>query len=241
MKRGGHEDRQKGRTNLRCRAEEKLIGKGQGRRGAPGDQPASADMQRLLQELQIHQIELEMQNEELTRARGEAEAERERYADLYDFAPVGYFTMDRDGLIRRANFAGARLLGLERSRLLNRRFGDFLSPVDGAPFDLFLEKVFKNRGKESCDLSLDGKGLQGSHVHIEAAAVKGKEECRAAVVDVTERVRAERQALKFSEELEQRSAEHIAQLEVTNKELDSFAYSISHDLRTPLRAIDGYT
>ncbi len=75
----------------------------------------AVEMQRLVQELQIHQIELEMQNEELKQARDEAEAERERYLDLYDFAPVGYFTLDRDGVIRQMNLTGARLLGLERS------------------------------------------------------------------------------------------------------------------------------
>jgi PAS domain S-box-containing protein len=98
-------------------------------------------MARLVQELQIHQVELELQNEELKKARDEAEAERERYLDLYDFAPVGYFALDPEGVIRQVNLAGARLLGLERSLLLNRRFGKFVSPADLPVFNAFLKKV----------------------------------------------------------------------------------------------------
>ncbi len=100
----------------------------------------AAEMQRLIQELQIHQIELEMQNEELKQARDEAEAERERYLDLYDFAPVGYFTLGADGAIRQVNLAGARLLGLERSALLNRRFCHFVSEADVAAFERLSEE-----------------------------------------------------------------------------------------------------
>ncbi len=117
-------------ADLRRRAEDRLLEKGKGPQEAAGDQMTAVEMQRLVQELQIHQIELEMQNEELKQARDEAEAERERYLDLYDFAPVGYFTLDRDGVIRQVNLTGARLLGLERSRLLNRRFGHFVSQAD---------------------------------------------------------------------------------------------------------------
>ena len=73
-----------------------------------------ADLRRLLHELQVHQIELEMQNEELRQAREELEASRNKYAELYDFAPVGYFTFDAHGLIREINLAGAQLLGIER-------------------------------------------------------------------------------------------------------------------------------
>ena len=131
------EKRQDGHTNradLRRRAEVRLSEMQQGR-GEAGDHLTAVEMRRLIQELQIHQIELEMQNEELMRARNETEAERERYLDLYDFAPVGYFTLDINGAIRQANLVGARMLGLERSRLLNRRFGDFVSEDEyrGAP------------------------------------------------------------------------------------------------------------
>jgi len=227
-------------ADLRRRAEDKLLEKRKSPQGATGGRMTAVEMQRLVQELQIHQIELETQNEELKRARDEAESERERYLDLYDFAPVGYITLASDGVIRQANLTGARLLGLERSRLLNRRLVDFVAPADVAAFDAFLKKVFENGSKESCAIFLGQEGNQRSHVHIEATVTEEGRECRAAILDWTERKKAQDEVLKLHGELEQRSAEHISQLEAANKELDSFSYSISHDLQTPLRAIDGY-
>ena len=105
-------------TELRRRAEARLSEK-----GTAADRPIKeADLQRLLHELQVHQIELEMQNEELQRAHAEVETLLMKYTALYDFAPTGYFTLDREGTIRGLNLAGASLLGTERSKLLNRRF-----------------------------------------------------------------------------------------------------------------------
>jgi PAS domain S-box-containing protein len=228
-------------ADLRRRAEEKLIKKRTGRPKGAGDRLTAVETQRLVQELQIHQIELEMQNEELTRARDEAESERERYLDLYDFAPVGYLSLDSDGVIRQANLTGARLLGMERSRLLNRRFGQFISAADGPAFNAFLKKVFENRGKESCTVSLGHEGNQRTYVHIEATVTGDGGECRTAVLDVTQRKIAEDEVERLREAGEQRSTLDIAELNAANKDLDAFCYSISHDLQAPLRAIDGYS
>ncbi len=109
-------------TGLRRRAEERL--KGKKKEAAPP--PAEQDARRMVHELEVHRIELEMQNEELKQARGELERQVEKYSDLYNFAPVGYFTLDNAGTIREANLSGARLLGIERSRLKGRRLGSFL-------------------------------------------------------------------------------------------------------------------
>jgi len=89
------------------------------------------DAPRLLQELQVHQVELEMQNEELRRIREELELSRNKYTELYDFAPVGYFTLDKSGLIRETNLAAAQMLGIERSQLTNRPFIGFIADVEG--------------------------------------------------------------------------------------------------------------
>ena len=160
------------------------------------ERKAHDEPQRLIQELQIHQIELEIQNEELKRTRHEAETERERYADLYDFAPVGYFTLDSGGIIRQANLAGAGLLGVERSRLMNVRFGRFLSEADRPIFNAFLGKVFANRIKDACDVSLNKEGSQRSYIHIEANVTEDGRECRIAVLDITERRKAEEELQK---------------------------------------------
>jgi PAS domain-containing protein len=152
-------------ASLRKRAESQLAANRKNQPVGTEERKAHDEPQRLIQELQIHQIELEIQNEELKRTRHEAEIERERYADLYDFAPVGYFTLDSGGIIRQANLAGAGLLGVERSRLMNVRFERFLSEADRPVFNAFLAKVFANRiKKDACDVSLNKKG---SHLSYE--------------------------------------------------------------------------
>ena len=90
-------------AELRRRAEEFLRAKA---KGAPLSRTVD-EMQRILHELEVHQIELEMQNDELRQARDEVDTALEKYTDLYDFAPVGYFTLDRDGIIRGVNLTGA--------------------------------------------------------------------------------------------------------------------------------------
>ena len=101
---------------------------------------------RLLHELQVSQIELEMQNEELRSTQAELEAGRALYAELYDSAAMGYLTLDRAGAVRMVNLSGARLLGVERSRLLSRRFSEFVAESDRRAFGRFLEQTFA--GKE---------------------------------------------------------------------------------------------
>src|SRR5512133_1196627 len=133
-------------AELRRKAEERLR-KQKTKKARPG---TALDTQRLLHELQVHQIELEMQNEELKQARVAVEAALERYTDLYDFAPVGYFTLGRDGAIRQANLTGASLLGVERSGLLKRRFELFVAEENRPDFDAFLKKVFQSWARASC-------------------------------------------------------------------------------------------
>ena len=105
-------------------------------------QRSVAESQRLVHELQVHQIELEMQNEELMESRAQVEAALERYADLYDFAPVSYFTLSIDGAIREVNLPGARLVGLERARLVGSRFRAFVSEGTRPVFESWLKEVF---------------------------------------------------------------------------------------------------
>ena len=148
-------------------------------------------MQRLVQELQVHQVELEMQNDELRQSRAEVEAGLERYTDLYDFAPVGYLTLGRDGAIRQVNLTGAILLGVERARLVGQRFGFFVGEPDRAGFKAFLEKVFGSQSKEVCEVVLLREGKPPLNVHLTATALQDGQECRAVMVDITERKQIE--------------------------------------------------
>ena len=125
-------------TGLRRRAEEQL--KRKKKEAAPP--PEEKDALRMLHELEVHRIELEMQNEELKRARGDLESQLEKYSDLYNFAPVGYFTLDNVGTIQEANLFGASLLGIERSRLKGRRLGSFLRDESQEPFAGCLREIY---------------------------------------------------------------------------------------------------
>jgi diguanylate cyclase (GGDEF)-like protein/PAS domain S-box-containing protein len=162
---------------------------------------AEADNLRLVHELEVHQIELEMQNEELAQSRAEVEALLLQYADLYDFAPVGYFTLARDGEIRQANLAGARLLGVEVGKLIKRRFGVFVSVKSRPAFNAFLEKVFTSGSKETCEIELlkDASDLLSAHIEAICDVSRGKcETCHAVVSNITERKQAEEELRHLS-------------------------------------------
>ena len=193
-------------AELRRRAEGQL--KRQRRKTAPPR--TDADTQRLVHELQVHQVELEMQNAEILEARDQMEAMLEKYTDLYDFAPVGYFSIDEQGVISEVNLTGAALLGVERSRLIGRRLQHFLSPTSRPVFLSFLEKVFAEPGKQVCEASLLNKSGTPSWVDFQATpAVSGSEQkwCRLAVSDIT--------ALKRAEEAQRR----MEALDAANREL----------------------
>jgi PAS domain S-box-containing protein len=118
----------------------------------------NAELRRAQEELETQQVELEIQNEELLRAREELELSRNKYAELYDFAPVGYFTFDSHGVIREVNLAGAQLLGIDRRLLANKPFISFIADADGRElFSSHLKSVLQRQGMQKCEISLTGK------------------------------------------------------------------------------------
>jgi PAS domain S-box-containing protein len=194
-------------AELRRRAEGRL----RGQRSKTAPPRTDADMQRLVHELQVHQVELEMQNAELQDARDQMETMLERYTDLYDFAPVGYFSLNEQGVILEANLTGAALLGVERSRLIKRRLHQFLSAMSRPVFLAFLERVFTEPGKQVCEVSLLKKGGTSFWADVQAtsaASLRGERKwCRVAVSDIT--------ALKRAEDAQRR----MEALDAANREL----------------------
>ncbi|SHJ27273.1 PAS fold [Hymenobacter daecheongensis DSM 21074] len=161
-----------------------------------------AEVQRLVQELQVHQIELEMQYEELLLAQAEAEAVRAQYVDLYEFAPVGYCTLDAHGLIGQLNLSAARLLGAVRQRLMHRRFLLFVAPASREAFLGFLAQILASEQRQTCELAMlhdDGTPFfaQLEGVAVPATAAQPPQ-CRLAIIDSTARHEAI-QALAASE------------------------------------------
>ena len=159
---------------------------------APATTPQPvADPQRLLHELEVHQIELEMQNAALQKARNELEVTAEKFTDLYDFAPVGYFTLAADGTIQQVNLAGASLAGRERSRLVGQPFGVLVVAELLPVFNVFLQRVFAGPTKHSCEVTLASTGRTPRAVKLEAQRTSSSRECRLAAVDITEHKAAE--------------------------------------------------
>ena len=175
---------------LRSRAE-KLAD--QKRTAQPGQEPG--DSRSMIHELQVHQIELELQNQELQQAHFEAELARRKYFDLYDLAPVGYATFGPKGEILEINLTGTRLLGEERGRLVNRRFQLFVMPDDIPLFNGFMKKVFSTGTKQVCELTLFKNGDRLAAVRLEGVLAEPNEGtkplCQAALLDITEQKQAE--------------------------------------------------
>ncbi|MHB1458380.1 MAG: PAS domain S-box protein [Armatimonadota bacterium] len=143
-------------------------------------------------ELQVHQIELEMQNDELQSAKHEAEKLKERYFDLYDFAPVGYFIFDKKGTILSANLTGSSILGIDRSSLINRRFQLYLDLDSRVEFTENISEIIEKNEERIFEVKLLRDS--GPPVSLQIGGVRdGKNDvCRAAVTDITERIKTEK-------------------------------------------------
>jgi PAS domain S-box-containing protein len=161
----------------------------------------SKDADALVHELQVHQIEIEMQNEELRRAQIETEESREKYIDLYDFAPVGYLTFDDKGLISEMNLPAAQLLGMERKLLINKSFSLFLESKSQDTFHLHRQEVLGRSTKQICKLVLMRRDKTLINIQLESIAVQvnGYPAVHSILTDITEQERAKEQ-LRASED-----------------------------------------
>ena len=149
------------------------------------------DLRHLQQELEIHQTELELQNECLLETQVELQTSLEGYTDFYDFAPVGYLTLGPDGEMRQLNLSAAKLLGAERSGLVSRRLRQFVCVADRAALAAFLERVFASEHSEACEVSLTEGAEPLRAVRLEAVCWSSGQECRAVLTDISERKRSE--------------------------------------------------
>ena len=160
---------------------------------------SESDAPRLRHELEVHQVELETQNEGLRRVKEELETALERYTELYDFGPVSYFTVAGAGTIRQMNLEGAALLGMDRARLKNQRLAQFVVEEDRPAFASFLKQVLASPTSQSCEVTLRRTGLGPLFVRMKGVRSKDGQECRMAAVDITEH-RAAQNALLASEQ-----------------------------------------
>ncbi len=173
-------------------------------RPAFGIPKGETDPRKLIHDLQVHQIELEMQNDELRKKQEEIEEIGRRYVDLYDFAPVGYFTFDKKGKIVEVNLTGANLLGLPRSQLIGRPFTLFVEQDFISLFLAHLMKVYSSELDQTAELRIKQSDIKLlAYVSLRSMAVRndGEIKCRSAVIDISDRKLAEQKRLEAQEEL----------------------------------------
>ncbi len=151
----------------------------------------TTDVQDLVHELEVHQEELKIQNKELQSALAKMEALRDRYVELYDFAPVAYFNLDKMGIITEANLTGSRLLGLERSALIGRPFSRYIHSDFGDAFYLYVKNIIRSGEKEVCELQIKKENGRSFAAILESISVdqEGLNGLRVAIIDISNRKR----------------------------------------------------
>ncbi|MDA3791960.1 MAG: PAS domain S-box protein, partial [Desulfobacula sp.] len=176
-----------------------------------------------LHELQVHQIELKMQNDELRRIHEELEVSKNRYSHLYDFAPIGYFTVTEKGIIDEANLALAAMLGVARTVLPGQPFSRFVLKEDQNIFYEHRQQLLKTEVFQSCELRLVKKGGDTFYVRLESIVIKNREQdlrqIKAAVSDITERKASEDELASYRNHLTELVEQRTAELSVSSKKL----------------------
>ena len=190
------------------------------------EEVAQPDLRRLIHELEVHQHELEMQNEELRAARVEIEDGLARYSELFEFAPIGYVVVSSEGVIRAINLAGARMLAIDKRRLVGVSFLRCVEPQQHGELLAFLKRTLaqprSEESSETCELKLSGRARGALQVRLTGARVDGRApDAMIAIEDMTA----------------QKRAEAALREEIARK--DEFMAVLSHELRNPLAAIDG--
>jgi PAS domain-containing protein len=151
----------------------------------------------LIHELQVHQVELEMQNDELQVAKEKIDEIAEKYIELYNFAPLGYFTLTKEAKIIELNFFGSQMLGKEHKITVNSQFGFFVSDEDRSVFDLFLRKIVSDKLTETCVVKMCMNDNLLKQVFLTGSITKNGEYCLIGAIDISERMQLEKESTEL--------------------------------------------
>ncbi len=189
-----------------------------------------------LHELQVHQIELELQNEELLYTNEELETAIKKYDDFYDFAPVGYFSFDSKGTILEVNLTGSTMLNLDRSHLVGLKIQKFIAPESLNSFTLMLKKVFGEKIRGSCQLNITAVGDLSFYAHLQISEPIAGTKCHAVVTDITETKRAANDLSQTRNYLEQLINYANAPIIVWNPESEIVLFNKAFERLTGFKA-----
>lgn len=208
------------------------------------------DKLKLIHDLEVHQLELELQNEELQKAKSAALHAVEKYKELYDFAPTGYFTLSKEGEIIGLNLSGSDLLCKTRSKLLNSQFGFFVTNDTKPTFNEFLKKALASKVNVTCEVSLNTVDHKPIQVFISGISTENGEQCLINVMDITQNKMAQ-ELIALNKELSAQIREKeilTAKLtkaknkaEESDRQKTAFLSNMSHEIRTPLNGILGFS
>jgi two-component system cell cycle sensor histidine kinase/response regulator CckA len=218
------------KTKLRTRAEAELL-----KRPLPELEVSESEIKKLIHELQVHQIQLEMQNDELRKIQLSLQESHDRYTHLYDFAPVGYMTLDSEGKIVEINLTCTQMLGIARVNLLNKKFNSFIDQKSQDTFYFHFNNLLdSNEENNSCEIKLKKLGKDSFWVQLNSSRVNKEYDnsfqIKISLTNIEELKKTQREKIE-AHQLIAKEEKHTAMGKIAGK--------IAHDFNNILAIIMG--